>query len=217
MSAARSKTIAAIEEKLSQIEPHSPRALVLESARVFKTTWVELGSRLAEVMDKKLYTDWGYDSFDRYITAELQIKRETAYKLVRTFTFVRETKPDFLNPEKRNELPQLNVVDFIQKKREAEEVPPEELNTFTEQAFENQWSPRTVTARWRDLVSDAHVATMPEDKSARAIRRAKELAERLSKALIEIPGLDPVVLDSLNDIVKRLDDGLEAAGGEATA
>jgi hypothetical protein len=30
--------------------------------------------------------------------------------------------------------------------------------------------------------------------------------------------LDPVVLDSLNDIVKRLDDGLEAAGGgEANA
>ncbi|MCC6810307.1 MAG: hypothetical protein IT381_22950 [Deltaproteobacteria bacterium] len=204
-AAARSKTIAAIEDRLAQIEPGTPRAHVLEAARAFKNNWVELGQRLAEVLDRKLYEKWGYDSFDRYVTAELHLKRETAYKLVRTFSFVRAQKPEYLEPERREQLPPITVVDFISKKQERDELPPDQLSTFTEQAFENSWGPRTVSAKWRDLVSDDRQEIEGDDKSVRAVRRARELAERLNKALIEIPGLDARALDALNDILQTLD------------
>lgn len=210
-NAARTKTIAAIEERLAQIEPGSPRAHVLEAARAFKNNWVELGQRLAEVLDKKLFEKWGYDSFDRYITAELHLKRDTAYKLVRSFSFVRAQKPEYLEPERREALPPINVVDFISKKQERDELPPDQIHAFAEQAFENNWGPRTVSAKWRDLVSDDRAQVDDEDKSVRAVRRAKELAERLNKALIEIPGLDARALDAVNEIMSTLEQSVGAA------
>jgi hypothetical protein len=205
MEGTRTKTIAAIEERLAQIEPGTPRAEILEAARAFKNNWVELGQRLAEVLDRKLYEKWGYESFDRYITAELHLRRDTAYKLVRSFSFVRTQKPELLAPEKRADLPPINVVDFISKKQEADAAPPDQISAFAEQAFEHSWSPRMVSAKWRDLVSDSREEVADEDKSMRAVRRAKELAERLQKALIEIPGLDPAVLDAVQDLVQKLD------------
>jgi hypothetical protein len=207
MEAARAKTISAIEERLAAVEPGSPRAHILESARQFKANWIELGQQLSQVFEQKLYEQWGYDSFDRYVTAELHLRRDTAHKLVRSYTFVQHARPEFLAPEKRNEMPPINVVDFISKKREMAEVPPEEIQEFANQAFDNAWSPRTVSAKWRSLVSDDNrvEATQPEDKSDRAVRRAHELAERLQKALMEIPGLDGKALDAVNEVLQVLE------------
>jgi hypothetical protein len=213
----RTKTIAQIEERLAQIEPGSQRADVLEAARAFKSNWVELGQKLAEVLDRKLYEKWGYESFDRYISAELMLKRDTAYKLVRSFSFVRAQKPDLLEPDKRQSLPSISVVDFISKKQEADEAPPDQIQSFAEQAFEHNWSPRMVSAKWRDLVSDERREVQDEDKSLRAVRRARELAERLQKALIEIPGLDAQVLDSVQDVLSGIDKALESPAVIAAA
>lgn len=207
----RSKTIEAIEERLAQIEPGSQRAEVLEAARAFKNNWVDLGQKLAEILDRKLFEKWGYESFDRYVTAELHLKRDTAFKLVRSFTFVRNQKPEYLAPERREQLPPVNVVDFISKKQERDEMPPDQLHAFANQAFEESWGPRVVSAKWRDLVTDERQEISDEDKSLRAVRRAKELAERLNKALIEIPGLEARALDALNEIVSTLDSASEAA------
>lgn len=203
---AKNKAVAAIEERLAQITPGSERHTLLETARAFKNNWVELGEQLSRVMDNKLYETWGYASFDAYIATELHLKKDTAYKLLRSFTFMSSTKPQFLQPEHRAQLPPINVVDFISRKAEQEELPPEQVQSFAEKAFEEAWSPRTVSAKWRSLVNDdTRVAAEDEDKSLRAVRRAKELAERLNKALLEIPGLDPKLLDAVTQLMEQLD------------
>src|SRR5688572_13969633 len=117
---ANTATIRAIEQRLEGIPEGSERAAVLESARRFKANWVELGEQLSRVFEQKLYEQWGYDSFDRYVTAELHLRRETAHKLVRSYTFVQSARPEYLEPAKREALPPTDVVDFISKKREAE-------------------------------------------------------------------------------------------------
>jgi hypothetical protein len=204
-SQARSGTVAAIEEKLEKIAPGTPRWHALESARQFKNNWLELAERLTQVVDDKLYEQWGFASFDRYITAELRLKRETAYKLVRSYAFVSHQKPEYLKPEHSESLPPVDVIDFLSKKSEADALPKKELQTFTDQAFEESWTPRTISQRWRDLVSDDRVDTeAPEDRSVRAVRRAQELAERLNKALVEIPGLDQEAMDAVAVILGRL-------------
>jgi hypothetical protein len=202
----RSATIAAIEQRLEEIPPGSERADLLESAKKFKANWIELGKQLARVFEKKLYEKWGYDDFDRYVTAELHLRKDTAHKLVRSYTFVQSARPEYLKPERRDEMPPIEVVDFISKKQEREELPPKQLEEFATQAFDNAWSPRTVSAKWRSLVTDDNrVEAGPDDKAERAVRRAKELAERLSKALIEVPGLDASAIDAVQRVVEMLD------------
>ncbi len=218
-SAKTHATIRAIEQRLESVPEGSDRARVLESARKFKANWIELGEQLARVFEGKLYEAWGFDSFDRYVTAELRLRRETAHKLVRSYAFVQSARPEYLEPARREALPSVDVVDFISRKQQAEVVPPEQLEDFTTAAFDNGWTPRVLSQKWKSLTADDQraVAAEPEDKSQRAVRKARELAERLNGALVEIPGLEHEVLDAVRVVLRSLDRQLGASGDEAAA
>ncbi len=200
----RTKAIQKLEERLGQIDEESDRGQVLRATKQFKTNWVELGQLLARVMEQGLFLEWGFASFDHYVKAELQLKRETALKLVRSFSLVREAKPELLQPERYDSLPSLDVVDFLSKKRDSEEAKPQEWQELTEQALGEAWSPRTVSQRWRDLIGDERKSEAPKDPGERAVRRARDLAERLNKSLAEIPGIEPHVMDAANAILSAL-------------
>ena len=78
---------------MHQLEPGTPRFEVLESARRFKSSWVELGERLIAVNEKKLYREWGYITFEEYCAKEVRIKKPTALKLTRAYRFLEKEEP----------------------------------------------------------------------------------------------------------------------------
>ncbi len=53
------KSLRNIEEKMSSLEEGSLRYHVLESAKNFKSSWIELGRSLYSVFKDKLYKEWG--------------------------------------------------------------------------------------------------------------------------------------------------------------
>ena len=198
----KTKAIQALEERLGTINEDSERGHVLRAAKQFKSNWIELGQKLARVLEEKLFIDWGFATFDQYVKGELQLKHETALKLVRSFSLLRETRPALLVPERQHEIPAMDVVDFLSRKRD--ETPKAEWETFSEQALTEAWSPRTVSQKWRDLVGDERVAAPKRDAGERAVFRARDLAERLQKSLTEIPGLDESVIEAAQQILTAL-------------
>ena len=198
----KTKAIQALEERLGTINEDSARGQVLHAAKQFKSNWIELGQKLAQVMESKLFVDWGFATFDQYVKGELQLKVETALKLVRSFSLVRETRPALLTPERQHEVPAIEVVDFLSRKRD--EAPADQWQSFSEEVLTEAWSPRTVTQKWRDLVGDERVAAPKRDASERAVFRARDLAERLQKSLTEIPGLDDSVIEAAQAILAAL-------------
>lgn len=208
-AALKSSAIESIEQTLAQVDPESPRGLVLDSARRFKTNWAELGQRLAQVLDKSMHLDWGYGSFEHYVHAELSIKKETAYKLVRSFSLVKEKRPEIVQAQDWNKLPQVEVIDYLTKRRKEEAVNDEQFTELTSQAIDQAWTPRVVSQKWRELVSDDHRAEKTvEDPSLKAVRRAAELANKLHRLLTEIPGVDAEFITS----AQRIAAGLEEMG-----
>lgn len=205
----KTKAIQALEERLGTINEDSERGKVLHAAKQFKSNWVALGQKLARVLEEKLFVDWGFATFDQYVKGELQLKQETAMKLVRSFSLVRETRPALLTPERQHEIPAIDVVDFLSRKRdslagETSEATTDQWQSFTEEALTEAWSPRTVTQKWRDLVGDERVAEPKRDAGERAVFRARDLAERLQKSLGEIPGLDDSVIEAAQAILTAL-------------
>lgn len=202
-----SAAVKAIEQTLDQIDPESPRGQVLESAKRFKTNWAELGQRLAQVLDKSMHLDWGYSSFDHYVRAELNIRKETAFKLVRSFSLVKEKRPEIVQSQEWEKLPQVEVIDFLTKRRKEEAMNEEQFTELTSQAIDESWTPRTVSQKWRELVSDDHRADkVVEDPSIKAVRRAKELADKLHRLLTEIPGVDASLVDAAQTISMGLEE-----------
>ncbi len=84
---------ATLSQKLKDVAPGSLRHAVLLSAKRFKSTWVELGKLLVQVRDEAKFEEWGYESFDVYCSRELHIKKQTAEKLTRSFSFLSRHEP----------------------------------------------------------------------------------------------------------------------------
>lgn len=92
----KNKAILSIEEKLKDLEPDSLRAFVLQKAKDFKSSWLGLGQALYSIWRDKTYKEWGYQLFDTYTAKEIGIKKETALKLLRSYSFLEQEEPEYL-------------------------------------------------------------------------------------------------------------------------
>ena len=118
MSIVKTKSISEIESKMEGMDENSLRYQTLQSARRFKTSWIELGQYLQTVWREKHYKHWGYISFESYCSKEIGVKNSTALKLLRSYYFLEREEPVFLKTKltdsgKVVELPSFNSVDIL--------------------------------------------------------------------------------------------------------
>lgn len=97
MNKLTTKSIDNISRKMEGFEEDSIRYRVLQSAKNFKTSWIELGQSLYSVWKDKLYKDWGYTTFDACTSKEIGIKKMTAMKLLKSYYFLEKEDPVYLN------------------------------------------------------------------------------------------------------------------------
>ena len=93
MDRRRTRGEAEIEALLAKLQPGSERHGALSAARDFKASWVALGERLTQIRESGQYSQWGYKTFEAYVRGELRLKPETANKLTRSFSFLRDHEP----------------------------------------------------------------------------------------------------------------------------
>ncbi len=186
----RSRAEAEIEAKLATLDPKSPRYQVLAAVRDFKAAWVQVGERLTRVREEEQFRGWGYSTFEQYCRRELRIKNETANKLTRSFSFLRDHEPKVLAQAHERELPPLDVVDLLSQARERAKIKPADLDGIRREVFENPSATRgQVVQRFRELDPEAFRGPPRSEKSdpAADVRRALLLAERLQALLEELP------------------------------
>ena len=81
------------------IDNDSLRQHALQCAKNFKTSWVDLGRVLYSVWKDKHYRNWGYSTFDAYTSKEINIRKLTAIKLLRSYYFLEKEEPQYLKEE----------------------------------------------------------------------------------------------------------------------
>jgi len=80
--------------RIEDLPAGSFRRQVLEGARRFKASWVELGRLLVEVRRRGSWREWGWGSFEAYCAKELFIRRQTAEKLTLSYGFLERHEPE---------------------------------------------------------------------------------------------------------------------------
>ncbi|MFH1868115.1 MAG: hypothetical protein ABH843_04000 [Candidatus Omnitrophota bacterium] len=103
MEPIKTKAIEALEEKMAGIDNTDIRHIILENAKGFKTSWINLGQALYTAWKDKLYKNWGYDKFDTYTSKEIGIRKQTALKLLRSYYFLEKEDPLYLKKEYNKE------------------------------------------------------------------------------------------------------------------
>jgi hypothetical protein len=81
------------------LDSGSLRYHILESAKNFKSSWIELGRSLYSAWKDKMYKEWGYVNFDIYVSREIGIRKQTAMKLLKSYYFLEKEEPQYLSGE----------------------------------------------------------------------------------------------------------------------
>lgn len=171
---------AALAEKVREIPSGSFRHTVLSAARRFKSSWVELGKLLVKVRDDGSFTDWGFETFDAYCAKELHIRKSTADKLVRSFSFLARHEPTAVaNDDIAQTAPAFEVVEVLAGAESRGQLDPEEYRAIRESI----WNPEKPVAQLKREFSDRFPTPAAEPGEDAVVRRLSHVARRLAADL----------------------------------
>lgn len=157
------------------------REEVQRAARAFKASWTGLARVLTRVRDEGLWEGWGFPSFEAYCGKELHIRKATALKLTRSWSFLdrheRHWTPDA--PDARP-APAFEVVEVLAEAEERGALDAEEYRSIRDSI----WDPDRPVAAVRRELSERFPRPAPEPTSAEVrlgqlARTARRLAEEL--------------------------------------
>jgi hypothetical protein len=176
-----SQVDAALAEKATQVLPGTFRHTVLLAARRFKSTWVELGKLLVKVRNDASFEGWGYATFEAYCAKELHIRKATADKLTRSFSFLSRHEPKAISSEDVVErAPAFEVVEVLADAEERGQLTAAEYRDVRDSIWEPQRPP---SALRRELIErfPPPAARPPADEVV--LRRLAHSARRLAADL----------------------------------
>lgn len=200
-----------LTQKAAQFPPGTLRHTVLTAARRFKATWAELGKLLVEVRDGAKFEEWGYPTFDAYCMKELHIRKATAEKLTRSFSFLARHEPEQVKSEDfPTRAPAFEVVEVLADAEERGQLSPREYDSVRESI----WNPERPVAELRREFNERFPRPAPEPPAEDfQVRKLAQAARRLAKELQackRVPSAIAERADALAEEVESL-----ASGGEA--
>lgn len=198
MTLPKTKAISQIEGKMEDLDETSLRYRVLQSARNFKTSWIELGNYLQAVFQEKHYKRWGYTSFESYCSREIAIKTTTALKLLRSYYFLESEEPAFLNErlsstEKVVALPSVDSVDILRRARNRQNLDADDYRSLRDSVLEKGEEPKEVRYKLKNILEAYAGGESEEEEKKRrtaTINRCLGVL-RTIKREIEISGVLP--------------------------
>ena len=141
MDEIKSKSLKNIEAKMENLDSNSLRYHILESAKNFKCSWIELGRSLYSVWKDKMYKEWGYVSFDIYAAREIGIRKQTAMKLLKSYYFLEKEEPQYLKNEyaastQPVNLPSYESVNILRQAKNNKDLDKDDYASLKKEIFE---------------------------------------------------------------------------------
>jgi len=170
----KTKSLEQIEARMGGMDRDSIRYRVLQSAKNFKTSWIELGSALYSVWKDKSYREWGYMTFDAYTQKEIGIKKPTAMKLLKSYYFLEKEEPVYLQKDKSGDapcasLPSYESVNILRLAKSKNALDGSDYQRFKKDVLELGKDPSQVR---RDLTALIREREEPDPAEARKKKRS---------------------------------------------
>lgn len=217
MNAKKPKSLRRIEERMAELAPDTLRYRVLESAKAFKTSWVDLGKALYPVWKDRQYRGWGYQTFQAYVGQELGIRNQTALKLVNSYAFLAREgeaflRDDYLASARAASLPSLDAIDLLRRAQCRRDLDSAALTSLRQEVLEFGKEAGEVR---RDLTALIRRREESEPEEARGKKRFAAVRRLLGalKAFRREAALLKLLPDTLLAEAERLIEKIEAELG----
>jgi hypothetical protein len=207
------KAITQIEEKMAGIEKDSLRYRILESAKQFKSSWVELGRALYSVWKDKHYKEWGFGTLEAYTAKEIGIRKNTAMKLLRSYYFLEKEEPHYLSSEFVEVTPAANVpsyesVDLLRLAKNKKFLDKDDYANIKKEIFEEGKDPLAVKKDLTALIRQRQELE-PEEaqrkKKEATVRRLYGALRSLQKEAQLLKLLPAPLLKDMGELLRRIE------------
>jgi len=217
MNEAKTKSLKSIEEKMEGLDAGSLRYHILENAKNFKTSWVQLGRALYTVWKDKLYKDWGYGSFDIYSVKEIGIRKQTALKLLRSYYFLEKEEPEYLKENYTQEseaakIPSYESIDVLRQAKNKKAIDSKDYASLKKEIFENGKDAREVKRDLTTLIRQREELDPDEAYQKRKLATVKRFLGTLKalKQEIEVQKLLPApIIKEAANLISKLEKEIE--------
>jgi len=194
---------------MSGIDSESIRGQILANAKGFKTSWINLGQALYTVWKDKLYKGWGYDTFEAYTAKEIGIRKQTAIKLLRSYSFLEKEDPLYLKKDYNEEaeaatVPTYQSVDVLRLANNKKDLSKEEYASMKKGVLDMG---KDALSAKKDLTSLMKQRQELEPEEAWQTRKAtlvKRFLTTLKSLVLEAKRSNMMSAQTLNDTDKLI-------------
>jgi len=190
------------------------REQLVDYCKNFKTSWVQLGQALYPVWKDKLFYAWGYEKFEYYTKEELGLKQSTAVKLLKTYFFLEQNEPAYLQDgfqeqRKASEVPGCDEVNVLRLARSKKELNKEDYRQLRDAVFKEGKDAGGVRKDLTALMKERKVVDPDEERQERndaAIRKLVGAIKNFSKDMEVLKLAPPQLLEEARDLLKKLEE-----------
>ena len=209
----KTKSLERLEAKMAGIEEGSIRYRALESAKNFKTSWIELGRALYSVWKDKAYKEWGYTTFDAYTQKEIGIKKATAMKLLKSYYFLEKEEPVYLQKENSESkspasVPSYESVNLLRLAKNKNTLDKGDYQRFKKDVLEMGKDPAQFKKDLTTLIREREDISPEDARQRRKVSLIKRLVSTLKtlKTDIETQKILPVgMIKEVSILINKLE------------
>jgi len=209
----KSKSLKSIEEKMEGLDSGSLRYRILESAKNFKRSWIELGRSLYSVWKDKTYKEWGYVNFDVYVSREIGIRKQTAMKLLKSYYFLEKEEPqylknDYVDTSQAANIPSYESVDILRQAKNKKVLDEDDYQNIKKEIFEKGRDAQELKKNLGVIIRQRQELDPEEEQKKRRLAILRRLLGqlRMLKQRAEVLKILPMpLIKELDALIKKID------------
>lgn len=218
MEEIKSKSLKNIEAKMENLDIHSLRYHILESAKNFKCSWVELGRSLYSVWKDKTYKEWGYASFDVYAAREIGIRKQTAMKLLKSYYFLEKEEPQYLKDEyaassQPAQLPSYESVNILRQAKNNKDLDEDDYCVLKKEIFEKGKDAQEIKKNLGVIIrqrQELDPETIRQEKRGAVLNRLLGQLRMLKRQVEALKLLSGPLVKDLDNLIKNISQEISA-------
>lgn len=193
------------------------REKTLDAAKKHKASWIELGQYLYAISKDKLFKTWGYLAFETYCMKELNMKKTTASKLLKSYFFLEQEEPRLVDPsltkdEKPATLPDPESVNLLRLAKDNKDLTPQDYAEVRESVIDEAKDPKEVRAQVKKLLSEREEKDPAEVRRERRNAALKRVVTVLKNVKMELKAdnlLPEPLLKEMTELAQKLQEQVE--------
>ncbi|MBL8013865.1 MAG: hypothetical protein JNN05_08465 [Candidatus Omnitrophica bacterium] len=160
------------------------RNLASTQAMVFKQAWIPLAQALYSIWRDKSYHAWGYEEFEQYLGQELGMKKSLAMKLIKTYFFVEQSEPKYLDITESDgieaaNIPGVDALDVLRKARAHKDLTREDYAKLRSNVFQKGKHEGLVAKELTALIKERKQVDPVEEREKRATKSINNVVHAL--------------------------------------